>query len=561
MDSEIARLAEERGMSPIWALRAQFVADLLPQGLSITDIGCGVMDLERAARPREYRPIDRFRWDQRTRLIDLDCDPLPVEWLKGSDLATLLGVIEYLADPITVLKTLGDACGAVLFTYHPTDLGPRGGRRDAGWRWHASTSELETMLADAGLEIAKRVTYAETQRVYLCHPRGRAPDWVTRPARYTRVTPKDKPTLVVSGFYGRGNCGDESLLQCVCEAMQSEFEIIISLDEHGAYPGYWDWYPYDRFDRTHQTNLGVFRWNERYAGLLVGGGGLPFGFAAHLAVHARTYQSATAIAGVDFAPMHGDPRLRGPAQRAAFAMAAKQYADLFDFRALRTQTAVESAAAHGLEYFHGADWALRLISDQDPSVEHNDRRALVVLREISLKSLSYGYVQEVSVLISALEERGFEPHFLPFAPEDERFLVQIGLDRRIPVIRTWWNARRAKQWIASSGLTLSLGRLHPLIFAAPTGAPVASVVSRGMLGPRMTMSDLAAQPSKLTNVCRDLGIAQFFSVKDALAALPAIRPADPDKVAASAARLEAMIERLRQLFRESAASRANVAAA
>src|SRR5690348_10597317 len=108
MDSEIARLAEERGMSPIWALRAQFVADLLPQGLCITDVGCGVMDLERAAQPREYRPIDRFRWDQRTRLIDLDRDPLPVEWLKESDLATLLGVLEYLADPITVLKTLGD---------------------------------------------------------------------------------------------------------------------------------------------------------------------------------------------------------------------------------------------------------------------------------------------------------------------------------------------------------------------------------------------------------------------------------------------------------------------
>jgi hypothetical protein len=558
MQSEVARLAKERKMSPKWALRAQFAADLLPRGLCITDIGCGTMDLERFARPREYRPIDRFAWDERTRIIDLNATRLPADWLKGCDVATLLGVLEYLVDPRSIFETVSRAGCAVLFTYHPTDLGPADRVRDPGWCWHASTAELETMLADSGLAIAKRVTYADAQRVYLCHPAGRPPEWIARPAQYTTVSPKDKPTLVVTGFYARGNCGDESLLQCVCEAMQSDFEILISLDEHGAYQGYWDWYPYNHFDRVHQTDLGMFRWSEKYAGLLVGGGGLPFGFAAHQAVHARTYQAATALAGVDFSGMDGDPRLRGHAQRAAFALAARQYANLFDFRALRTRVAVESAAAHGVEYFHGADWALRLVADQDPSVERNDRRALIVLREMGLRSVSYRYVQEISVLISALEERGFEPHFLPFAPEDERFLGHIGLEQRIPVIRTWWNPRRAKQWIASSGLVLSLGRLHPLIFAAPTSVPVACLLSRSMLQPKAAaIPDLAAQPSKLTNVCRELGIALFFTVEDTLAGLSGIRPADSEKVASSMARLDAMIERLRELFRESAASRAN----
>ena len=195
--------------------------------------------------------------------------------------------------------------------------------------------------------------------------------------------------------------------------------------------------------------------------------------------------------------------------------------------------------------------------DEDPSIDKNDRRVMVVLREVGLRFLGHGYVQEVTDLLSALEGRGFEPHFLPFAPEDERFLTQLGLDRRIPVVRTWWNPRRAKQWIASSGLTVSVGRLHPLVFAAPTGVRVCCVLAgKSNLVKKASTTSLETRNSKLANVCRELGISIFPAIEDAIAKLDTIGPADPDKVAQSTARLDAMTERLRQLFRESARSRA-----
>lgn len=545
-------------MSRRWAKRAELAASMLPHGLSIADIGCGAMDLERLAKPREYRPIDRWRWDERTRLIDLEAERLPAEWLAGCDVACLLGVFEYIANPGRILEALADAGCAVLFTYHPTDLTVADDTRSPIWKSNFSTSYLEAMLGKAGFQIAKKLSYETTQHVYLCHLTGRPPTWIVRPKPYDSVAPREKPTLVLAGFYGRGNCGDEALLQCACEAMQDDFDILISVDEHGAYPGYWDWYPYNKFDRTHQTNLGFFRRTEKYAGLLVGGGGLPYGFAANQAVHARSYQAATALAGVDFVSTNMDPRMRAAPQQTAHARALRQYADLFDFRALRTLDAVHSAKELGLDYFHGADWALRLPMDRDPSIEQDDRRVLIVLREWSLRSVSQEYVEEILLLISTLEERGWRPHFLPFAPEDERFIEQLGMQDRLPVVRTWWNARRAKQWIASSGLTLSVTRLHPLIFAAPTGARIASLVPRRIQPSNAPILGLESDGSKLANVCRELGIRQFYSTEEMLAGLDSIGPADPEKVALSTARLDAMIERLRRLFRESAASRAGV---
>ena len=539
--------------SPASEKRAAFAASLLPEGLCILDIGCGAMDFERFAKPREYRPVDRVARDARTHITDVVEQGLPAEWLKGCDLASLLGVVDDIPDPRPVFAVLAATDCATLFTYHPTDLSPEhSGRRK--WTSHFSTAELESMLAEVGLEIAKRFNVDPYQRIYLCHPSQRAPQWMTQPQPYPSLENGRKPTLAVAGFYARGNCGDEALLQCVCESMGSDFDILISLDEHGAYPGYWDWYPYDRFSRTHQTNMVFLQWNKAYAGLLVGGGGLPFGFAANQAIHARSLHAATALAGVDFPRKRLDPRLSTSLQEEAHASSTKQYGELFDFRALRTEASLRSAARSGLDYFHGGDWALKLPMDAAPAIGKSDRRALLVLREVSLRFLDHAYVRQVSRLIAALEDRGLEPHFLPFAPEDERFLSQIGLDRRLPVIRTWWNARRTKQWIASSGLTLSIGRLHPLIFAAPTTARIACITnSEGVLESSPVHSE--THSCKLVAACQELGIRAFSTIEEALSGLDLVGPADVEQVDLATFRLETMTERLRRLFRESAATR------
>ncbi|WP_398464751.1 hypothetical protein, partial [Tardiphaga sp.] len=74
----------------------------------------------------------------------------------------------------------------------------------------------------------------------------------------TSDSPNPPRTLVVVGFYGRGNSGDEAILQCIFEAFQDLFEIRIAVDGHGAYGGFWDWYPYTQSQVIHQTNVSHF---------------------------------------------------------------------------------------------------------------------------------------------------------------------------------------------------------------------------------------------------------------------------------------------------------------
>jgi hypothetical protein len=535
MSTNFSRWSDPANLAPGWAERAAFAARLIPEGLVIADIGCGAMDFERCARPGEYRPIDLFARDARTKVVDLNRETLPQDWLQGCDLVSLLGVFEYLPDPRPTLAAIAQAGCALLFSYHPADLTPAGGSR-ADWSSHFTSAAFEALLAEAGFELAKKAQFSDPQTLYLAFPRGRRPAWLNAES-------PAKPVLALAGFFARGNCGDEALLQCICEAMQDEFDFVISLDEHGAYRGYWDWHPYSQFRRTHQTDNALFDRLENAAGLLVGGGGLPLGFAANQVFSARAHGLPTALAGVDF--IHGpeSPMRRNPSHQKSFCGAARQYADLFDFRALRSQKSFDKARGAGLDYVHGADWALRLPTDLDPELVMDEKRVLLVLREYPLAAVGPEFLRDVLRLIESLEARGLAPSFLPFCPEDERFLGELGLDSRLPVVRTWWNPRRAKQWIACSGLTISLGRLHPLIFGAAAGARLAAVAD-----PVTPPEKFSGLREKVLHICDEYGLAPFDSIAALIAGLDRAAPADAGKVAQSAARLDAMIAGLKQVF-------------
>lgn len=46
-----------------------------------------------------------------------------------------------------------------------------------------------------------------------------------------RTGGRAKPQVVLSGFFGRGNCGDEALLQAQYEWLSPCYDIVISVDE------------------------------------------------------------------------------------------------------------------------------------------------------------------------------------------------------------------------------------------------------------------------------------------------------------------------------------------
>lgn len=268
-----------------------------------------------------------------------------------------------------------------------------------------------------------------------------------------------RPTLVLSGFFGRGNCGDEALLQAQYERFADRYDIVISVDERGACDGFWDRYPYDRCRIVHQANLSVLA-EPAVIGIHVGGGGLPHGFNAAQVVHARSLGKPAFITGVDC------PGLHTPAAAASL----RRYYELFDFVSVRSAGAWETMTTLAAGCHHGADWALGMPTAGPPS-ERSPGTVALVLREFPVAWISAGYVATVAGLLDALARRYDRVLLLPFCPEDERFLDHVPPARRLPRGRHWWEPRRMQEAIAAAELVVSLGRLHPLVFAANVGVP------------------------------------------------------------------------------------------
>lgn len=266
-------------------------------------------------------------------------------------------------------------------------------------------------------------------------------------------------TLILSGFFGRGNCGDEAILQAQFERLSPRFNLVISVDHHDAYDGFWNWYPYDLCEIIHTSNLGICQ-RPDVIGLHVGGGGLPHGFNAAQVIHARSAGIPVLLSGVDAVEL----------SQPAAAACMKSYYGLFDLVSLRS-TASHHIAQQWVSDCHlGADWALALPTDGDTPPTRSDR-VLLVLREFPYELLGPHYLRELDRLIQCLSDRYSEVMLLPFCPEDERFLENIPSTRSLSREVHWWNPRRVQREIASAALVVSVGRLHPLIFAANVQTP------------------------------------------------------------------------------------------
>lgn len=360
--------------------------------------------------------------------------------------------------------------------------------------------------------------------------------------------PAPRPTIIVSGFYGRGNCGDEALFQSIYETLSPDYDIVVAVDEFGALEGYRNWYPYDRCEIRHHWDFDVFEEDREIVAVMIGGGGLAIGFAAHLVFEARARGIPAIISGVDLPAldMPGcDPPDRVVVRGSGVVDRAQQKAYLSGFAQVMVRSRKSYEICRKLEVpaRHGSDWAIRLTQDAAEDVLPDDRRVLVVLREFPLHLVPFDYVLAIETLIDGLNAQGWHPEFLPFCPEDARNTADLDLARLAPTQEHWWNPRRVKQLIAASGLVVSVGRLHPLIFAASVGIPAVSLV------PPLALPSGRASIAKIDAVCADWGLDQFKTVEELLEATAVpIAGVSARKLATATARLDRSIHDLKTLI-------------
>lgn len=291
MQTHVQRWSDPGEITGRWAERARLAGEWLPDGAQVGDIGCGDMAVEDLLRGGSYHPLDLVRRDHRTTVVDLNTAPIPEVFLARIDHALLLGVLEYLAKPEDVLRRLSDAGITLVCSYQLAEYSSREVRRREGWFHAYDAAGFPTLLRRCGFEIAATRLY-HTQGLYLAVPG--APKFPRRlPGRSDR-----RGRIVLSGFFGRGNVGDEAMLQVQYERLSPHFDLTISVEERGAYDGFWNWYPYNQCPIIHQANTDALRADE-VLGLHVGGGELRLGFNGGQLLAARAAGKTVCMSGIE----------------------------------------------------------------------------------------------------------------------------------------------------------------------------------------------------------------------------------------------------------------------
>jgi hypothetical protein len=455
METDLRRWSDPGKLSEQWAERAKLVAEWLPEGAQVGDIGCGRMAVERLLRGGGYHPLDLVRRDERTAVVDLNTAAIPDAFLARIDHATLLGVIEYLLRPEDLLRRLSTAGITLVCSYQLADFSSPEVRGHNGWFNAYDAAEFPRLLRRCGFEIAACRLH-DSQGLYLARPA--APKF-RPPASPPRAERRGR--LVLSGFFGRGNVGDEAILQVQHERLSPHFDITISVEERGAHDGFWNWYPYDKCPIIHHANTAAFRADD-VVGLHVGGGELRFGFDGGQVLAALAAGKPVCMSGIEWGDTFADAACNNPRLlRGLLAEVA--------MIAARSEESHRHFAAWSERAVRGADWASALECDR--SADAKSGLTLVTLREFPPEHIEPAYRQCVARLIASLEAAGHDIAMFPFCPEDERFLGHLEATWGTPCERHWWNPRRIKQMIKQARMVVSVGRLHPLIFAAGVGSP------------------------------------------------------------------------------------------
>jgi hypothetical protein len=167
--TDLERWRNPQNLDPTWGLRAQFVARFVPPQVSLLDLGCGAMEIERfLPLGTVYIPCDVVPRDERTLVCDFNKEGVPR--ISGVGAVTVLGVLEYIQDAPSFIRSLRVYEVPVLISYCPTDLTSHLDREAQGWVNHFSLALLSQLIESSGFAITRCEHIDEVQMLFCLEP-------------------------------------------------------------------------------------------------------------------------------------------------------------------------------------------------------------------------------------------------------------------------------------------------------------------------------------------------------------------------------------------------------
>lgn len=169
----------DKELSTPWIERSAVAAKLLSEHivghnsevLRIADIGCGDCKLRLALAEAgvrcEYDGYDLHPASAQVTRFDVRTD----EMRRTYDLIAMLGVIEYLEEPVVVLRRLSKNTRYILFSHVVTDEYRYSSEqmKKLDWYTHLSSIEIEEAIANSGMSMvaSANIDHGKT-RLWLC---------------------------------------------------------------------------------------------------------------------------------------------------------------------------------------------------------------------------------------------------------------------------------------------------------------------------------------------------------------------------------------------------------
>jgi len=150
-----------------WSRRSEASLKFLNGPGWYCDIGCGQQKLRKILPEGSiYLPCDIKKWTSDTMLCEINQNKIPKKYLLMSDAAFMLGVIEYIYNPLDFFKKIAFFANKIIFSY--SCLGMINlDRESMGWVNHFTLEEILKIINESGFKVEQYEKF-ETSQFLFC---------------------------------------------------------------------------------------------------------------------------------------------------------------------------------------------------------------------------------------------------------------------------------------------------------------------------------------------------------------------------------------------------------
>ena len=269
----------------------------------------------------------------------------------------------------------------------------------------------------------------------------------------------DRPVVMITGFYGAGNSGDEAMLRNFVKNIR--YRLPDSIIYVGANRfGTWrmeDVYYVSALDRGKLVKTDLF---------VVGGGDLGIGFGWNLLGFAKLHKAKIVMMSMSL----NDAWIQDSVKDLASAILKS-----CDLIYVRDQDSVKNAEYLGAKATAMTDMAIDIPSDSNIVFNKSAKHCTICVREVGHDDVPkmVGYATHI---INKVIESGFTISLLPFCTGDKVItdLITENFFNNTQIVYSI-DPQQHKYLISKSEYLVSIGRLHPLIYAAGVTTPMIGV--------------------------------------------------------------------------------------